>query len=386
MSPPRWIWQRSDWPAVCKGPAQPEAERRFARQSRLLKASLREIPDASRKALLVETLSWEGFATCRIEGELVSRQSLQASFRHRLGLAPQTDVGEGGREDALASMMAAFVESYAAPLTQRALFGWHEAVCSHRADLARVGCYRDFPDPMQVVSSAAIGGAEEVHYEAPPSHQVPEEMNRFLSMWAATGPDGSSPLPPVRRAAWAHHHFVSIHPFEDGNGRIARLLAIKAAMQGLDTPVPPALSTRVSADRKAYYAALKASQRFHAPDMAGWADAFGRMVVDGQDGVLTDLRLAVAQHDFNVRHGAALSCGERKVMNRLFKAGADGFVGGLSAHNAAVIAGVTEDVGSAMLQRLCDLGALRPLPTHRTGAKTPRYELDLDADSEAGEL
>src|SRR5690606_34607532 len=142
--------------------------------------------------------------------------------------------------------------------TKEKLFEWHKMLMAGSKKIA-VGKWRMHKEPMQVVSGAL--GKEKVHFEAPPSTKVPGEMMRFIQWFNDTTPGGKMEIKmAVIRSAVAHLYFETIHPFEDGNGRIGRAIAEKALSQTMGRPVLLSLSARIESDRKAYYNALEKAQ------------------------------------------------------------------------------------------------------------------------------
>ena len=330
------------------------------------------LDETARNTLIVDALAWDGWATSAIEGEFLSRSSLQSSLRRRLGLPDEPGAPNGRREQGLAEMLLSTMETWREPLTAETMKAWQRTLCGHRLDLDVVGEYRTGPEPMQVVSARAV------HYEAPPAAAVADEMARFVRWFNDSEPGGAQPIPAVQRAAWAHHHFVTIHPFEDGNGRIARQLAGKALMQGAESPIAPALATAIEQHRSQYYDALKAPQRFKEPRLDAWLQHFAEMVAEGQAGMLSMARFAAAQAMFRDEYRDALSANQSKVAKRLFEAGPAGFLGGLSTKNYATIAKVPEQTAARDIADMVALGALRAIPTPRAGAdRGVRFELAL---------
>ena len=373
----RWIWQREDWPQITRGYAMPEEEEAFLANANALRGHMAQLDETARNTLIVDALTWDGWATSAIEGEFLSRSSLQSSLRRRLGLPNQPHAPNGRREQGLAEMLLSTMENWQQPLTAETMKEWQWTLCGHRIDLDVVGEYRTNPEPMQVVSGRA-GRSLTVHYEAPPTAVVPDEMARFVQWFNDSAPNGPQPMPPVQRAAWAHHHFVAIHPFEDGNGRIARQLAGKALMQGAESPIAPALATAIEQHRSDYYDALKASQRFAQLRLDIWLKHFAEMVAKGQAGMLAMARFAAAQAVFWNEFRNTLSANQTKVAKRLFEAGPEGFLGGLSAKNYATIAKVHEQDAAREIADMVALGALRAIPTPGAGADGgTRFELAL---------
>jgi Fic family protein len=149
------------------------------------------------------------------------------------------------------------------------LFAWHKMVIAGRSDLADIGHYRTSKEPMQTVSGRI--GPSKVHFEAPPSERVSSEMHQFIAWFNQTAPDGGKPLLAITRAGIAHIYFESIQPFEDGNGRIGRAIAEKAAAQAVGQPTFLTQATAILAHQKRYYEALeKANRRIDITEWLTW--------------------------------------------------------------------------------------------------------------------
>lgn len=199
-----------------------EAEQQFLERAGVVAGSRQHLDTADQKQLTVELLSSETLNTSEIEGELLNRHSVQASIRHALGLekqAPKTPPAEA----VVADMMIDLYQLPKSNLNEETLFHWHELLMRGRNDLEQIGSYREFEEPMQIVSGPDY--QRKIHFEAPPSKQVSTEMKHLLSWINHTAPHQKNALPPVTRAGIAHLWFECIHPFEDGNGRIGRAIA-----------------------------------------------------------------------------------------------------------------------------------------------------------------
>jgi Fic family protein len=250
-----WNWQQEDWPEFRYDASTLEAlEAAFLRQSGVFSGALRHVGDEDRQQLTVELISDEALKTSEIEGEFLNRDSLQSSIRRNFGLASDNRKIPPA-EQGISQMMVDLYRHFDASLTDELLFRWHEMLMNGRRDVEDVGSYRTDASPMQVVSGPLH--APKVHFEAPPSHSLPKEMNRFIQWFNHTAPKGKAPLRVLTRAGIAHLYFVCIHPFEDGNGRIGRAVAEKAVSQGLGQASLIALSHTINSKRKAYYDMLE---------------------------------------------------------------------------------------------------------------------------------
>lgn len=165
-------------------------------------------------------------------------------------------------------MMVDLYGAYDSRLTHKGLFGWHEMVMAGHRNVDIVGGYRKHKEPIQDVSGRF--DRPKVHFEAPPSTHVKSEMVTLIAWFNRTGPKGSGPLSGLTRAGIAHLHFESIHPFEDGNGRIGRALSVKALAQSLGRPSLVALAHTNERARKTYYQRLERSNK-KTRSLAGWS-------------------------------------------------------------------------------------------------------------------
>jgi Fic family protein len=243
-----------------------------------------------------------------------------------------------------------------------------------RVDVRDIGRYRTDPEPMQVVSGRL--DAPEVHFEAPPAVRVKAEMARFIRWFNVTAPEGRRPLQPVTRAGLAHLYFVCIHPFEDGNGRIARALADKALAQGLGQPSLTSLSQVIEKRKKAYYATLARNNR--TLEVTDWLVTFGEMILEAQTYTERLIRFLIEKTRLYDRLRGRLNPRQEKVLERMFREGPEGFKGGLSVANYIAITGAARATATRDLQELVALGALR-----RSGElKSTRYWLAIAVDGE----
>ena len=265
--------------------------------------------------------------------------------------------------------MVALYRDFGAPLTDKTLFAWHSLVVSGRSDLGAVGRYREHEDAMQVVSGALH--KPKVHFEAPPSSAMLSEMGKFLNWFARTGPDGPMPLPALTRAGIAHLYFVSIHPFEDGNGRIARAIAQMSLSQGIGEPSLIALSHVIQRHRSAYYDALEAANKHN--QITDWLIYFAKVIVDAQIYSQNLIEFLIGKARFYDRFRHHFNERQARAIARIFKEGLDGFKGGLSAANYMTITDASRATTTRDLQELVAMGALI-----RTGQlKSTRYTIRL---------
>lgn len=370
----KWNWQQSDWPNFeWDVAALAASEARFLQQSGVVIGSVKHLGDDDRASLTIDLMTGEALKTSEIEGEILNCDSVQSSLRRQFGL--DTDHRRiPPAERGIADMMVSLYRGYAEPLDDQTLFAWHHMILNGRQDVRAIGRYRDHDDPMQVVSGPLH--KPKVHFEAPPSSAMQAEMRRFIAWFATTAPNGKTALPAITRAAVAHLHFVSIHPFEDGNGRIARALAEKALSQAIGQPSLIALSHIIQRKRSAYYDALEAANKRN--EITDWIAYFAETVIDAQDHSLALIDFLITKTKFYDRFRDRLNERQAKVIARMFREGLDGFKGGLSAGNYITIADTSRATATRDLHELVAIGALAS-----SGAlKSSRYHLNLSGPAQ----
>jgi Fic family protein len=373
----RWNWTHPDWSNFGYDSTAVEPfERRFLLSSGEILGAVRHVTGEERDRLRIELLSEEAMRTSAIEGEVLDRSSVQSSLRRQFGLAVD-GAPMRPREQGIAEMMVDVYSNYAAPLTHHILCRWHGMLLSHDRGLETIGAYRRHDDAMQIVSG--LLDRPTVHFEAPPSAQVQGEMDVLVDWFNRTAPDGPTPLPALTRAALGHLWFESIHPFEDGNGRLGRALAEKSLAQNIGQPSLIALAYTIERDRKGYYDQLETHQK--TLNVTAWLLWFAETVLKAQQVTLERVAFFIAKAKFYDQFRARLNERQAKVVERLFREGPEGFKGGLSAENYIAITGTSRASTTRDLQDLVEMGALG-----RTGERRhTRYWLTMSG-SEGKEL
>jgi Fic family protein len=349
-----WNWQKQDWPNFRWDRARLEAaEKQFLVNGGVFVGTVRHLGKQEHDQLTVEAMSTEAVTTSEIEGEILDRASVQSSLRKQLGFA--TDERRvRPAERGIAEMMVDLFRSFAEPLSEETLFRWHRMVMSGSRNLRDVGRYRTGAEPMQVVSGR-IGEAR-VHFEAPPSAHVPSEMERFIAWFNRTAPGGEERLSALTKAGIAHLYFESIHPFEDGNGRIGRAIAEKALAQSLGQPTLTALAATILARRKNYYDALEAANKEN--EITHWLMWFAGVSIEAQRRTIALVEFLIDKTKLLDRLKGQLNARQEKALLRMFREGPEGFRGGLSAGNYGSITGASPATTTRDLADLVGKGAL----------------------------
>ncbi|WP_421896446.1 Fic family protein [Marinoscillum sp.] len=365
-----WNWQHRNWPQFIYNEEDfIEYERQFFEKAGIMQGSIQHIDEAGQETLKIDLMSDEALKTSEIEGEFLNRDSLQSSIRRQFGL--QTDHRKiPPAEQGIAEMMVDLYKNYHAPLDEKNLYYWHKTLTNGRHDLLDIGRFRTHEDPMQVVSGPI--GRPVIHFEAPPSGQVPNEMSRFIHWFNETGKDGRKKLPALVHAAVTHLYFECIHPFEDGNGRIGRAISEKSLSQSLGRPVLLALSHTIEENKKSYYEALERNNK--DLEISGWISYFCETVLKAQDHTQEVIKFIIEKGKFYRRFEDRFNERQQKVVERMFNEGVNGFKGGLSAKNYASITGAPSATTTRDLSKMVEIGAFK-----KTGElKSTRYFLNID--------
>ena len=361
-----WNWQQKSWPEFSfQSEKLQAAEKEYIHKSGHLQGVLTHLDSTEELPLIIDLISDEAVKTSEIEGDYLNRDSIQSSIRRNFGLQAD-DRKVSPAEQGISEMLVNLYKSFDEPLTHNTLHEWHAMLTKGRRDLMDVGAYRTHFEPMQIVSGALNS---KIYFEAPPSATMQQEMDEFLKWFNDSAPTGSAPLPSLTRAGIAHLYFVCIHPFEDGNGRIARALAEKVLSQGMGKPTLIALSTVIQKHKKAYYQALEDSNKI--TEITDWLVYFTKTVLEAQSHTQALIDFILAKTKLFDRLRGQLNPRQEKVLTRMFKEGIDGFKGGLSSENYIAITGTSRATATRDLHFLVEAGAL----IQRGNLKGTRYYL-----------
>ena len=332
--------------------AGPLAEIRH-RQGRLL-GRMEGLGFSFQKEAELRTLTLDVVKSSEIEGEHLDPNQVRSSIARRLGLETAGTTASGPDVEGVVGMTLDATQNFNQPLTVERLFGWHADLFPAGRSSGRkiiVGAWRDDAHgPMQVVSGPV--GREKVHYQAPAASAVPNEMTSLLS-WAN---DPSDKTDPVLRAALAHLWFVTIHPFDDGNGRIARAIADwQLARSDKSAQRFYSMSAQIRLERSDYYALLERTQK-GSLDVTPWMEWFLSCLGRAFDGTDTTLMAVLRKARFWERHApVAINDRQRAILNRLL----DGFEGNLTTKKWAAITKCSHDTALRDIQNLIDHGILK---------------------------
>lgn len=319
-----------------------------------------------RSEAVLETLTQEALTSGDIEGEVLNREQVRSSLARRLGVEIGALAPADRHIDGVVEMMLDATQRFAASLSEERLCGWHAAMFpTGRSGMTMitVGAWlTDRTGPMQVVSGPV--GRERVHFQAPDADRLPAEIAAFLEWFNA-----EQSIDPVLKAGIAHLWFVTVHPFDDGNGRIARAIAdmALARSEGLSRRFY-SLSSQIRRERSGYYGILEKSQT-SSLDITEWLAWFLNCMGRAFDGAEPTLAAVLGKARFWESHGSAsMNVRQRLVINRLL----DGLEGKLTTSKWAVLARCSPDTALRDIQDLVEQGVLTK---DTAGGRSTNYRL-----------
>lgn len=364
----KYIWELPSWPnftwdANLIIAALGEAKKQQG--SILAQAKFLKLSDQAE--ILVE----ETMATSAIEGEKLDRDSIRSSVARRLGL-PTAGLPEVKRNvDGVVQILIDATTNHATPLSAQRIGGWQAALFPtgfsgfHKITVSE---WRNGDEPMRVVSGPM--GKEKIHYEAPPSKQVTKEMDAFLAWWNSPPPG----LDGMLRAAIAHLWFITIHPFEDGNGRVARAITDMAFAQDEKTGMRLySLSSQIVKERNAYYAVLESTQKGNG-DITQWLkwflEMFAKSIQNSNQSIEKDLLVGNFYEYYEDKN---LNERQIKVLHKMIEALPEDFEGGMNNKKYVSITKVSAETAKRDLRELVEKNVL--LPSEKGGRSTS-YQLN----------
>lgn len=381
----RWIWQLPEWPALVFDAQTIQTLLAAARQSQghlLGKAEL--IGLEGLQPHMLDSLTQEALTTSAIEGEKLDPQSVRSSVARRLGLdLSGAPVREGQRNiEGLVDVLQDATLNTESPLTLERLCSWHGALFPtgfsgmQRID---VGALRSVP--MEIVSGAI--GHSKVHYAAPPAEGLADQVDAFLTWFNQTQPKlGSQPMDGLVRAAVAHLWFETLHPFDDGNGRIGRAILQLALGQDMGQPGRiVTLSRQIESCKERYYSELERAQRSKSMDVTAWVEWMLAQMSLANEFASRTIDAAIQRIRFQATMSAvSLNERQQKTMKKLLDAGPKAYEGGMTTRKHERIAQTSTPTAARDLIELERLGLL----TRYGDGRSTRYYPAIEGWAEDG--
>ncbi len=369
-----YLYDRPDWPDFSWDLGKVAARLSAVRhqQGRLI-GHMEALGFPLQQEAILRTLTEDVVKSSEIEGEVLDVEQVRSSVARRLGMEVGGLVSADRDVEGVVEMMLDATRQYDQPLERERLFAWHASLFpSGRSGMRKIraGAWREEgSDPMQVVSGPI--GHERVHFEAPAGSTLEREMHAFL-VWlndAGPGEPKDAALDLVVKAGLAHLWFVTVHPFDDGNGRIARAIADLVLARSEGSPRRYySMSAQIRRERKAYYEILEQTQK-GGLDVTPWLDWFLACLGRAIDGAQTTLALVLTKARFWQKiQNLEINSRQRLLLNRLL----DGFEGALTTSKWAKIAKCSSDTALRDILDLVERGVLVRNPE---GGRSSSYAL-----------
>ena len=356
-------WQHKNWPEFKFDSASIDKElMRFMLKAGELKGILSALPKDISTETIVQIMVTEAIKTSEIEGEIINRIDVMSSIRKNLGLHISQEPKDKNAIG-LSQLLIDVRNTYKQPLTESKILEWHKLLMGNNKTI-HAGQWRKGNAPMQVISGSASN--PKIHYEAPPSKTLSKEMKRFIEWY-----NKSEISSPIIKAAVAHLYFESIHPFEDGNGRIGRAIAEKALSQGFDNPIMFSISKSIEENRSNYYKELQLAQQ--KLEITKWIEWFASIIIIAQDDAEKTIQFTIKKMKFFDKYDKIFNDRQKKVINRILEEGINGFKGGM---NAKKYISITDTSKATATRDLQELAAMNVFVIKGLGRSTS-YELDI---------
>ena len=374
MDHPNWIWQHTDWPHFHWQPGRLAALLRECGQAQgKLLGMLGSVTQAVSAQNELDALLQNILTSSAIEGEQLNVGSVRSSLARRMGLEATKDGQVSRRSEGLADLMMDATLQFDQPFTRARLLNWHHLLfpapeAGYAARAINVAGLRG-DEPMQVVSGRL--DRPTVHFEAPPRKGLEQALDEFLE-WFETSRDQPE-LDPLVRAGVAHFWFITLHPFDDGNGRLTRTITDLALAQGEAQAIRfYAMSASILDDRSGYYRVLESSQKASL-DITEWLTWFLQTLLRSLQQAITRIESVLGKTRFWQAHReSGLSVEQVKVLNRLLDGGERGFELGISAGQYQTVAKVSKATATRHLAELLEKECLQRLPG---GGRSTRYQI-----------
>lgn len=358
-------WQQEDWRNFQYTQSKfHDFEKKFIEIAGQSVGYLNGLSTEKQNDSIITILVKEAIKTSAIEGELISRVDVISSIKKNLGFPTPTLTIKDKRSEGIAELLVKSRETFNENLTKEMLFEWHKLLMRGNYSV-EVGGWRTHHEPMQVVSGTY--GKEKIHFEAPPSETVDKEMRAFIEWFNASEIQEPNP---IIRAAIAHLYFESIHPFEDGNGRIGRIIAEKSLAQSLGRPILMSLSTAIEANKNLYYESLQKAQRSNEID--AWIEYFGNTIIEAQQNFIEEIAFYIQKTRFFDEKRSLLNERQAKVIRRMLDEGEE-FEGGLNARKYQAIAKTSKATATRDLQDLVE----KKIIISKGAGRSTNYQVNL---------
>lgn len=340
----------------------------FALETGELKGLVDSLSPENQQETILQFMISEAIKTSEIEGEFFSRQDVMSSIKKNLGIGDNFGLIRDKNAQGIGKLMVAVRNSYAEKISEITIKEWHSILMEY-SKYVSPGEYRMGTEPMQIVSGSF--GKEIIHFEAPTSNQVPDEMKEFVKWYNDFETKATDIKKALIKTAISHLYFESIHPFEDGNGRIGRAIAEKCLSESLNRPVLMSISSTIEQNKKQYYQSLKQAQR--TLEITDWIIYFSGLVLESQKNAKHTVLFTLSKTKFIDKFKFQMNERQSKAVLKMFENGVSGFEGGMTAIKYVSLNKTSRATATRDLQDLTEKTILTPKGEGRNRS----YDLNL---------
>jgi Fic family protein len=365
----KYNWELSDWAkftydatvidAICMD---------FALETGELKGLVDSLPTEIQQETILQFMISEAIKTSEIEGEFFSRQDVMSSIKKNLGIGDAFVQIKDKNALGIAKLMVTVRNSNTEKLTELTIKQWH-AILMEYSKRVNPAEYRTSKESMQIISGSY--GKEIIHFEAPSSGQVPFEMKNFIKWYTNFEIMPTDIKNALIKTSISHLYFESIHPFEDGNGRIGRAVAEKCLSESLNRPILMSISSTIEQNKKQYYQSLKQAQR--TLEITDWILYFSTLILESQKNAKQIVLFTLNKIKFIDQFKNQMNERQRKAVLKMFENGVVGFQGGMTAIKYVSITKTSRATTTRDLQDLKEKSILIP----RGEGRSRSYDLNL---------
>lgn len=365
----RYNWQLYDWTKFIYDDAVIDSLcMDFALETGELKGLVDSLSTEIQQETILQFMISEAVKTSEIEGEFFSRQDVMSSIKKNLGITDPFSQIRDKNAQGIGKLMVTVRNSYSEKLTELMIRQWHGILMEY-SKRVNPGEYRTGEDSMQIVSGAF--GKEIIHFETPPSNQVPVEMEKFINWYNDFEIKATDIKNALIKTSISHLYFESIHPFEDGNGRIGRAIAEKCLSESLNRPVLMSISSTIEKNKKQYYQSLKQAQR--TLEITDWIFYFSTLILESQKNAKQIVLFTLSKTKFMDQFKNQMNERQRKAVLKMFENGVSGFEGGMTVIKYVSINKTSRATATRDLQDLAGKNILTPKGEGRSRS----YDLNL---------
>ncbi|MGA9638117.1 Fic family protein [Flavobacterium sp.] len=365
----KYNWQLPDWANFTfDETAIDSIVVNFALETGELKGLVDSLSNETRKETILQFMISEAIKTSEIEGEFFSRQDVMSSIKKNLGHNDHFLKIRNKEAQGIGKLMVTVRNSFTEKLTEKAIKQWHGILMEYSKYIS-AGEYRMGTEAMQIVSGTF--GKEKIHFEALPSDNVPFEISNFIKWYNKFELNPENVKNALIKTSISHLYFESIHPFEDGNGRIGRAIAEKCLSESLNRPVLMSLSSTIEKNKKQYYDSLKQAQR--SLEITDWIIYFSKLILESQKNAKQIVLFTLSKTKFIDQFKRQMNERQIKAVLTMFESGHTGFEGGMTVMKYLSITKTSRATATRDLQDLTEKNIFIP----RGEGRNRRYDLNL---------